>query len=56
MNLTPELYYAALSCGLTLLVWIPNLIERIRVLGLKIILYYQDGVGPSAQLKWLIGL
>ena len=41
------MYYAALSCGLTLLVWIPNLIERIRVLGLKIILYYQDGVGPS---------
>ena len=47
MNMTPELYYAALSCGLTLLIWVPNLVERIRILGLKVILYYQDGVGPS---------
>ena len=47
MNMTPELYYAALSCGMTLLIWVPNLVERIRILGLKVILYYQDGVGPS---------
>ena len=40
MNMTPELYYAALSCGMTLLIWVPNLVERIRILGLKVILYY----------------
>lgn len=55
MNMTPELYYAALSCGMTLLIWVPNLVERIRILGLKVILYYQDGVGPSIQVKCRIG-
>ena len=39
MNMTPELYYASLSCGMTLLIWVPNLVERIRILGLKVILH-----------------
>ena len=46
MNMTSELYYAALSCGLTSLLWIPYTTERLRIIGLKVILSYPKGTGP----------
>ena len=46
MNMTSELYYAALSCGLISLLWIPYVIARLRILGLKEILSFPKGTGP----------
>ena len=55
MNMTPELYYAALSCGMTLLIWVPNLFERIKILGLKSYCIIKMGLDLQIRVRCRIG-